>query len=70
MLDFIQSLKQNWLPETKPATGHNNHGEAITYTLYFDVFRCEWTSRKRAFQGYVFKHVNEMIQQSDTPDFN
>ena len=66
MHSFIGELKSKWNPETETKTGYGYHGsrkgDEIEYTLYFDEYRCEWTTKDRAFQGYVFKHINEFIQ--------
>ena len=63
---FIAELKSKWNPETETKTGYGYHGSSkgdeIEYTLYFDEYRCEWTTKDIAFQGYVFKHINEFIK--------
>jgi hypothetical protein len=66
MHSFIAELKSKWNPKTETKTGYGYHGSSkgdeIEYTLYFDEYRCEWTTKDRAFQGYVFKHINKFIQ--------
>ena len=61
MSRFISELKRNWNPKTKTETVYGYHGSSkgdeIEYTLYFDEYRCEWTTEYRAFQGLVFKNI-------------
>jgi hypothetical protein len=63
---FIGELKENWKPKTKTKTGYGYHGsrkgDKIEYTLYFDEYRGEWTTKKRAFQGLVFKYVDKFLK--------
>ncbi len=66
METIIAELKSKWIPETRQQTGYGVHGsrkgDEWEYTEYFDVFRCEWTNKDRAFQGYVFKYINSFIK--------
>ena len=66
MSRFISELKQNWKPKTKTKTGCGYHGSSKgdkrEYTTYFDEYRCEWTSKDRAFQGLVFKNVDRFLR--------
>jgi hypothetical protein len=63
---LIEILKSEWKPITEIKNGYGYHGsskdEEIEYTLYFDEYRCEWTTKDRAFQGFVFKYINEFIK--------
>lgn len=62
---FLAELKANWNPETKTKSGYGYHGSSkddeIEYTLYFDSYRCEWTTEDSAFQGFVFKEINKLL---------
>jgi len=64
--DLISELKTKWVPKMEKRTGSdyhgNNKGDEKEYTVYFDEYRMEWTTKRRAFQGYVFNHVNEFIK--------
>jgi hypothetical protein len=63
---FLSELKANWKPETKNEVGYGYHGsnkgDKITYIVYFDIYRCEWTTEDRAFQGLVFKEINKFLK--------
>lgn len=63
---FLAELKENWKPETKTETGYGYHGSSKgdenEYTLYFDSYRCEWTTKDRAFQGLVFQEINKFLK--------
>ena len=65
MHNFITELKSKWNPKTETKTGYGYHGSSkgdeIEYTVYFDEYRSEWTTKDRAFQGYVFKQINDFI---------
>ena len=56
---FLSELKENWKPKTETKTGYGYHGSSkgdeIEYTLYFDSYRCEWTTKDRAFKDLFFK---------------
>jgi hypothetical protein len=64
--DWIEELRSNWKPRIKKETGYGYHGsskgEKEEYTYYFDEYRYNWTVESIAFQGYVFKHINELIK--------
>ena len=66
MSRFISELKQNWKPKTETKTRYGSHGsnkgDEIKYTMYFDEYRCEWTTKYRAFQGLVFKNVDRFLK--------
>jgi hypothetical protein len=66
MSRFIDELKQNWKPKTETKTGYGYHGSSkgdkIEYTMYFDEYRCEWTTKDRAFQGLIFKNVDRFLK--------
>ena len=66
IVDWISDLKLNWKPEKKTESGYGYHGSSkgdyIEYELYFDEFRCEWTDKDRAFQGYVFKNITSILK--------
>jgi hypothetical protein len=66
MHSFITELKSKWNPKTETIKGTCYHGskkgDEIEYTLYFDEYRCEWTNKDRAFKGYIFKHINTLIE--------
>jgi len=63
--NVIKKLKSSWKPKTKEAVATISHGskegDIIEYTLYFDVYRNEWTSERRAFQGFVFHYINSYL---------
>ncbi len=63
---FLSELKENWKPKTETKTGYGYHGSSkgdeIEYTMYFDEYRCEWTTKDRAFQGLVFKEVDKFLK--------
>lgn len=63
---FLADLKANWKPKTETKTGYCYHGmskgDEIKYTMYFDEYRCEWTTKDRAFQGLVFKEINKFLK--------
>jgi len=63
---FLADLKANWKPKTKTETGYGYHGsrkdDKIEYTMYFDEYRCEWTTKDRAFQGLVFKEIDKFLK--------
>jgi len=63
--ELITNLKKDWKPKTEVKTGYGYHGsikgDEIEYTMYFDEFRYEWTTKDRAFQGLMFKHINEFL---------
>ena len=63
---FIDELKQNWKPKTETKKSYGYHGSSkgdeIEYTMYFDEYRCEWTTKDRAFQGLVFKNVDRFLK--------
>lgn len=65
ILAFIAELKSRWVPNTKTESGYGYHGsnkgDEIEYTLYFDEFRCEWTTKDIAFEGYVFKEIKKYL---------
>ncbi len=66
MSRFISELKQNWKPKTETKIGYGYHGSSkgdeIEYTMYFDEYRCEWTTKDTAFQGLVFKSVDKFLK--------
>jgi len=66
MPHFLSELKANWKPKTETKTGYGYHGsskgEEIEYTLYFDSYRCEWTTEDRAFQGLVFQEISKFLK--------
>lgn len=66
MYRFISELKENWKPETKTKDGYCYHGSSkgdkIEYTMYFDEYRCEWATKDKAFQGWVFKNVDKFLK--------
>lgn len=45
---------------TRPFEG-THKGETVTFTQYFDEYRCEWTNKKRATQGFVFSKISHLI---------
>ena len=63
----IKKLRSTWNPKTKIENGYGYHGSSkgseTEYTLYFDEYRCEWGSKDRAFQGLVFKYVDDTIKE-------
>jgi hypothetical protein len=63
---FLAELKANWKPKTETKTGYGYHGSSkgdeIEYTLYFDSYRCEWTTKDRAFQGLVFQEIDKFLK--------
>ena len=63
---FLSDLKENWKPKIESKTGYGYHGSSkgdeIEYTMYFDEYRCEWTTKDRAFQGLVFKEVDKFLK--------
>lgn len=63
---FLAELRVNWNPKTETKTGYGYHGSSkddeIQYTLYFDSYRCEWTTKDRAFQGFVFQEINKLLK--------
>ena len=63
---FLSDLKANWKPRTETKTGYGYHGSSkgdeIEYTMYFDEYRCEWTTKDRAFQGLVFKEIDKFLK--------
>jgi hypothetical protein len=63
--DLITNLKKNWVPKTKVKTGYGYHGSSkgdeVEYTMYFDEFRQEWTTKDRAFQGLVFGYIDNCL---------
>ena len=63
---FLADLKANWKPKTETKTGYGYHGSSkgdkIEYTMYFDEYRCEWTTKDRAFQGLVFKEIDKFLK--------
>ena len=61
MEEYIDNLRKQWKPETKDMWGYDAFGDDKKYTLYFDEYRLDWTSKERAFQGYVFKNIRELI---------
>jgi hypothetical protein len=67
MTNFIKDLKSKWTPvtETKTGVGYHgsNKGNEITYTMYFDEYRCEWTDKDRAFQGHVFSEIDSYLRK-------
>lgn len=64
--EIIDELKLKWVPKTKPQVGYGYHGsnkgDEIEFTLYFDEYRCEWTTKDIAFKGYVFSYINKFIE--------
>lgn len=63
---FLAELKVNWNPKMETKKGYGYHGSSkddeIEYTLYFDSYRCEWTTKDRAFQGFVFQEINKLLK--------
>jgi hypothetical protein len=63
---FLAELEANWKPKTETKTGYGYHGSSkgdeIEYTLYFDSYRCEWTTKNRAFQGLVFQEIDKFLK--------
>ena len=66
MEHFLLDLKANWKPKKETKKGYGYHGsrksDEIEYTMYFDEYRCEWTTKDRAFQGLVFKEINKFLK--------
>lgn len=63
---FLAKLKANWKPETITETSYGYHGSSkgdkIECILYFDSYRFEWTTKNRAFQGFVFKEIDKFLK--------
>jgi hypothetical protein len=63
---FLAGLKANWKPRTETKTRYGYHGSSkgdeIECTMYFDEYRCEWTTKDRAFQGLVFKEIDKFLK--------
>lgn len=67
--DIIRDLYLNWQPEVKTVSGEGYHGSSkgdiMEYHVYFDVYNLDWTTKKRAFKGYVFKKLFDNINWDD-----
>lgn len=65
IVDFLLDLKYEWKPKTKKETGYGYHGSSkgdeIEYTLYFDEYNSNWTTKDMAFRGFVFKKISQLI---------
>lgn len=65
--EYLQSLKDSWDPIVRELNGELRHGggdgEMRKILEFFDVYRSEWTTRDRAFQGYAFSKINEKLKQ-------
>lgn len=63
---LLEDLKESWEPKTKTEIGYGYHGsrkgDKIEYTMYFDEFRCEWTTKDSAFQGFVFEQIDKYLK--------
>lgn len=62
----IKSLVSGVKLKSRTESGWGYHGsskgEQITYTTYFDVHRCEWTTKDRALEGYVLSKLSPIIK--------
>jgi hypothetical protein len=65
MPHLLSELKKKWIPRTKTENGYGYHGSSkgdeITYTLYFDVYSGNWTTKNMAFRGFVFNEIKKYI---------
>jgi hypothetical protein len=61
---IVSRANLNTKKETATPYHGSNAGETVEYTLYWDVYRCEWTYESRAIQGFVFNEINKLIQLS------
>lgn len=63
---FIEELKQIWVPQIKKEIGYDYYGyqrrKKVEFTLYFDVYLHEWTTKRRAFKGFVFQNIDKLIK--------
>ena len=63
--NVIKSMIDGVQFKTREESGYGYHGsskgEKITYTTYFDVHRCEWTTKERATEGYVLNKLRPII---------
>lgn len=62
----IAQLKKGWKPKTETKIGYGYHGSSkgdkLEYVMYFDEYRCEWTTKDIAFQGFVFENVDKLLK--------
>ena len=62
---YIEKLRSEWNPKIEKGERFKYHGtksgEKVDYELYFDNYRCEWTTKERAFQGFVIENINKLI---------
>jgi len=66
---YIYNTKEEWNPKTQKSSGYGYHGSSkgdkIEFTEYFDEYRIEWTNKDRAFQGFLFKKINELYRKTN-----
>lgn len=61
---YIDLLKSKWTPQTKVIEGPVRHGSSVdesTFTQYWDVVNCQWTSKEKAFRAYVMRTLEGVI---------
>ncbi|VTQ01808.1 hypothetical protein [Sphingobacterium daejeonense] len=64
---YISEVRRLWKPTTKEIEGQvyhgNRQGDVELLTLYWDEYRCNWTSKEIAFEGYLFKNIRDIDQK-------
>ncbi len=65
---FVQEVKKQWIPRSKEIEGQFYHGSSkgldLKVSLYWDELRCIWTTKELAFQGYLLKVIQELLDKN------
>lgn len=71
---FIHDARRRWKPRTKEvkATVYHgkNQGDVESHTLYWNEYECSWTTKEMAFNGYVFKKVQQILNKEKIEKYN
>ena len=62
--DMVRGVKLKSREEVGWGYHGSSKGEQITYTTYFDVHRCEWTTKNRALEGYIINKLSPIIESA------
>lgn len=69
---IVSNIYKKWIPKTKIETQEGRHGsdkgEIHEVTFYFDETKGEWTLKEFAFEGYLRKVLQPIIQNAMKSD--